>query len=442
MSPKIFPPMKASLACVLWIASTFPALAKDPPPDDGPPALTIERAVAMALENNPALRASREEIDAAAGRAKQAGLWPNPELAVRAEDWPVSGGSGISDSKDTAGIAQTIPFFGKKRLESRIGGAGVDISASEMMSGRAELVRDVRIAFCRVLAAANAVEIARDLVELAGASESATRKRVEGGESADQEQLRAEILLEQVRAELRSFEDERAAAGQTLAQYLGRMDLAEAPVSGTLAGEADFSPVRAGSEKWIPTHPDMLAAKSELGRAELELQRARLEPYPDVTVDVGGGRLGDFDQPIIQMGVSLPLPVIDRAQGKIQEARAKIRAAAARQQSVEQRLLREWGTACHRLRTAHGQAAMYRSRILPKADDALRLVRSGFDGGKFGFNDLLDTQRTAAEVRLAYQQKLLELNTAQAEVEALAAPQTGISRDGKPESTNKKTTNK
>ena len=65
--------------------------------------------------------------------------------------------------------------------------------------------------------------------------------------------------------------------------------------------------------------------------------------------------------------------------------------------------------------------ANYRERILPKANEALRLVQTGFEQGKFGFIDLLDTQRTTAEARLAYQQKLLELNVAQAEIEALLA---------------------
>jgi outer membrane protein TolC len=48
-------------------------------------------------------------------------------------------------------------------------------------------------------------------------------------------------------------------------------------------------------------------------------------------------------------------------------------------------------------------------------------VQTGFEQGKFGFIDLLDTQRTTAEARLAYQLKLLELNVAQAEIEALLA---------------------
>ena len=45
--------------------------------------------------------------------------------------------------------------------------------------------------------------------------------------------------------------------------------------------------------------------------------------------------------------------------------------------------------------------------------------------GKFNFIDLVDTQRTTAEVRLAYQQKLLELNIAQAELEALLRKRAG-----------------
>ena len=47
-------------------------------------------------------------------------------------------------------------------------------------------------------------------------------------------------------------------------------------------------------------------------------------------------------------------------------------------------------------------------------------MRTGFDAGKFGFLDLVDTQRTLTEARLAYWDKLLELNLALAELEALA----------------------
>ncbi|MEI7940988.1 MAG: TolC family protein, partial [Verrucomicrobiota bacterium] len=123
--------------------------------------------------------------------------------------------------------------------------------------------------------------------------------------------------------------------------------------------------------------------------------------------------------------LTVPVPIIDRSKGRKQEAQANVSVAESELAAVEQRLLRDWGMASQRLRTAVEQAANYRERILPKANEALRLVQRGFEEGKFGFIDLLDTQRTAAEVRLAYQQKLLELNVAQAGIEALVARNSG-----------------
>ncbi len=411
-----------SSGCFLGFAAQAAGSPAPPPPvSSATNVLTLDGAVRLALENNPELRASSGRIDAAIGRAYQAKLWTNPELTLEAEDWPVSGGGNFSDSKQTIGVAQTIPFPGKKKLDRQIGASGVRLSEAELALRHVELVRDVKFAFYQVLAAERLVDVAGELVKVAESSASTARKRVAAGAAADQEQLRAEIPLEQARTELSGFQRELTTARQTLAMLLGRPDLTEAPVSGALAETASLTLLEQGPEQWLPNHPSVLAVKTSRGRAELELRRARLEPYPDVRMGVSGGRLGETGQSIIQLGISVPLPIIDRSKGKKQEAQANVRIAEADQAAVEQRLLRAWGTASTRFRTAVEQVTNYRERILPKANEALRLVQSGFEQGKFGFIDLLDTQRTTAEARLAYQQKLLELNVAQAELESLAA---------------------
>jgi cobalt-zinc-cadmium efflux system outer membrane protein len=273
-----------------------------------------------------------------------------------------------------------------------------------------------------VLAAERLVDVAGDLVKVAESSATTARKRVAAGAAADQEQLRAEIPLEQARTELSGFQRELVTTRQTLALLLGRPDLSETPVAGSLAETANLNLLEHGPEQWLANHPSVIAVKSSRDRAELELRRARLEPYPDVRFGLAGGQeSGPDGGGIVQFGLSVPLPIIDRSKGKKQEAQANVRIAEADQVGVEQRLLREWGTASKRFRTAVEQVANYRDRILPKANEALRLVQAGFEQGKFGFIDLLDTQRTTAEARLAYQQKLLELNVAQAELESLAA---------------------
>ena len=82
---------------------------------------------------------------------------------------------------------------------------------------------------------------------------------------------------------------------------------------------------------------------------------------------------------------------------------ANISVAEAELAGVEQGLISDWGIASQRLRTAASQVASYREGILPRANEALRLVQTGFEQGKFGLIDLLDTQRTAAQARLAEQ---------------------------------------
>ncbi|MBI4661180.1 MAG: TolC family protein [Verrucomicrobia bacterium] len=387
----------------------------------GTHALGLDDAVRLALALNPELRASGARVVAAAGRAYQAQKWPNPELELGTEDGPASGGHVISGAKQTVGAAQTLPFPGKKKLDREIGMAGVRVAEAELSLRRRELVRDVKTAYFSVLAAERFVETAGELVKVAESSSATARKRVEAGAAADQEQLRAEIPLEQARTELAGFQREVVTARQTLATLIGKSDLSETPVSGVLAETADLTLLDEGPERWLPTHPSVVAARTSRERAELELRRARLEPYPDVKFGVAGGREGGLDRSsILEFRVSMPFPIIDRSKGRKQEASANVDIAEAETSAIEQRLLRAWRTASQRLRTAVEQTANYRERILPKANEALRLVQIGFEHGKFGFIDLLDVQRTTAEARLAYQQKLLELNVAQAEIEALS----------------------
>jgi outer membrane protein, heavy metal efflux system len=383
--------------------------------------LTLSRAIRLALANNPELRASTARVDAAAGRAYQAKLWANPELELSAEDWPVAGGGGFADAKQTVGVSQTVPFPGKKKLDRQLGVSGVRLTESELWRRRVELVREVKTAFYRVLVADGLVAVEGELVAVAESSALAARQRVAAGAAADQEQLRAEIPLEQAKTELAGFQRELVTARQTLAMLLGRPELSGTPLSGTLQETVNPALLDQPPENWLDRHPMAVIARTSRDRAELELRRARLEPYPDMKVGVAGGRIGETDQSILQLGFSFPLPIIDRAKGKKQEAQANVSVADAELTSVEQRLWWDWGTASQRLRTAAEQVSNYRERILPKANDALRLVRTGFEQGKFGFIDLLDTQRTTAEVRLAYQQKLLELNVARADLEALLA---------------------
>ena len=377
--------------------------------------LTLPDAIRLALEKNPELRATRGKSEAASGQADQAGLWSNPELQLSVEDWPLRG-AGWSTSKRLAGVSQTIPFPGKKKLERDMGATGVKLSQVELDLRRLETVRDVKAAFHQVIAAEGIVKVVGDLVKTAETLAAAVDIHVDAGGAPEQEKLRIAVPLEKARMDLADSQRDLFTARRTLATLLGRSDLGDATVVGSLAETGDLARIA----KLPQDHPSRLAGQVRVDQAQLALRRAQLENYPDVTVGIGAGREAITNNSMGEIRFGVPLPLFDTSSGKRREARAHVAVAEAESAAVDLRLNREWSNGVERLRVASEQALVYRERILPKANEAFSRVQTGYDEGKFPLLDVLETRRTAAEARLAYQQKLLELNIAQAELEALA----------------------
>jgi cobalt-zinc-cadmium efflux system outer membrane protein len=386
--------------------------------------LTLNDAVALALANHPDQRIAQGRVQAATGRAQQAGLWSNPELELSVEDWPTS--RGLSESKRLAGVTQTVPFPGKKKLERQISKTDVRDASLSVKLRRLELEHDVKLAFYRALAARRLVDASAELTRVAEGLETSASKRVGAGAAADQEGLRAEVVLDQARSELDARKSELSVALDSLALWIGRTNISAADLIGDLEARDDASVPQLDSTEWLVTHPSMQAAELSRERASLSLRRARLEPYPDVKLGVAGGWEGGTDRSLAQFSIALPLPIIDRSKGRKMEAQADVNIADAQVAATRQTLLRAWKSAVQRHRLAREQFTRCKEVILPKSLEALKLVQAGFEEGKYGFIDLLDTQRTASEARIAYLEKLLELSNARADIELLQG-QTAVS---------------
>lgn len=383
------------------------------------PAFTLEEAIATAFKADPELRAAGLRIEAALGRADQAGAWPNPELELATEEGPTSRGHVIADAKQTIGISQPILFPGKRRTERHTGLAGARAAEAEQALRAAELRREVKQAFYRVLAAERLAAESRELMKFADLSARTARKRAEAGAATEQEQLRAELSFEEARVGFAESERSTKLARQELAALLGTAGQSEAVAVGALP-ETDSRSIPAGPPTELGEHPRLTAARANRTRAEMELKRARLEPYPDVRLGVAAGSAAEPDRHgILELRLALPLPIFDRNTGRKREAQANVGVAEAEAAMIERQLRREWLQASARLGAATEQVAAYREHIVPKATAALGLVRRGFEEGKFGLIDLLDTQRSAAEARVGYTRALLNLNLARAELEYL-----------------------
>jgi cobalt-zinc-cadmium efflux system outer membrane protein len=316
-------------------------------------------------------------------------------------------------------LSQTVPFPGKRSLDARV--ADHEVVAVEWDTARREtdLVRQVTIAFARAVVAERKVAQLDTVTSLAETMAAATARRVESGAAPDQEQLRAELEHDRARLDLESARRDAGVARQALARLLGMAGDPLPPLGDGVREQIDLAALDRTPGTVVAGHPEFSAAVARRDRATQVDRRARLDPLPDFTIGVAGGRNAANDEDLVELSVSFPLPIFDRGQARRQETGARIRAAEADVAAVDQRLREQLLSVRARVLTAHRQVAAYRERMLPRAEEALRLVRAGFEAGKLGFADLIDTQRTAAEVRLDYLDRLLDLNIALADWETL-----------------------
>lgn len=401
----------AALA-LLWGFSPVLFASADPSSPAATNQLTLNRVLHLAQINNPQLRAAQSRVEAAGGRATQAAAWPNPELEFSVEEWPTD--RAFSAAKQTVGVSQVIPFPGKKRLERAGGSTAVQIAQSELHLQELEVLRGVKVAFYRALAANKMVEQQNQLLQLAESFAREARQRVEAGAAADQEQLRAEAALEQARAELLLQEQEAGLARAYLLSRIGLNLATNLQVAGELQDSASRAPAMPED---LERHPQLRIIQLSRQQAELSASQANLETRPDVRVGIAGGQEAGTGHSIVEFKVGIPLPIFDRSKGLRKEARATVQEWIAREEQTKRELSTQAAAAQLRLQSAAAQAAVYRGGVLPKAEAAMKLLQTGYDQGKFGLIDLLDTQRTVAEARLSYQKRLLELNLAAAELE-------------------------
>ncbi|PZP83770.1 MAG: metal transporter [Azospirillum brasilense] len=159
-----------------------------------------------------------------------------------------------------------------------------------------------------------------------------------------------------------------------------------------------------------------------LGKANFELEKANAVPDPSVNASVR--RLSISDDQAFVVGVSFPLPVLNRNQGNIARARAQLSQAQSETSAAELSLRNDVFEALETMANAYEHAAKFDQSILPSAEKAFALARDGYRRGRFPYLEVLDAQRTLFAVKEQRIATLNEYHKAKAELERMTTPAT------------------
>src|SRR3989449_11567526 len=142
-----------------------------------PTEISVDELVARALTDNPDLKAARADVDAAVGRARQAGLRPNPTLDL-------GGQKALSpDNNLTVGLSLPLDLNGRKEGRVAVAERELDIKRAQVAEVERRLRADVRTKAGELLAARRNLAVTDDLLTVNRDALGLVRSRVGQGAS-------------------------------------------------------------------------------------------------------------------------------------------------------------------------------------------------------------------------------------------------------------------
>jgi cobalt-zinc-cadmium efflux system outer membrane protein len=381
--------------------------------------LTLQDAIARAIEADPGLRAAGAGVDAAQGGLRQARVRPNPELSAEVENFNGEGElRGFDGAETTFSLSQEIELGGRRGARIRLADRELRGAELERAIRGLDLARDVQTAYYDALAAGELVIIAEERLRTAEALNTSVARRVAAARDPLMAGARAEAGLAEARIALTRAQAEAANARATLASLLGGD-------TGFSLIPADFALARAAEHDHADpgdAAPDIARLAAARDRASAAASVERSLSWQNPTLSFGYRQFAaDNDEGALVAGVSIPLGVFDRNQGSVARARAEQRRAEFELEAGRRTLMREFAALERAIAADAAAVAATEDEVIPQAERALELAQDGYNRGAFSYLDVLEAQRALSDARQARIDSLRSYHNSEAALDRLTA---------------------
>ncbi|MHB9133724.1 MAG: TolC family protein [Armatimonadota bacterium] len=382
-----------------------------------PNPLTLAQAVALALENNPALREAQGRISSAQASVSEAesaqgihvrldtrytALSTLPEIRVSTLAPPITLGE-----KNTlvADLAASKVIFSGGRLAAISALAANSARATETISERTRqvVVYQAERSFLLLLAAQRNCEVARQTLKDAEDHLKDARARLEARTVARYDVLRAEVQVQEAQQGVIQADTSIQTAQAALLQALGLRE-------GQFSAQEDGLPIPvkmpsldALLQRADTDRPELRALAFQLKAADAAVAAARGEKKPTVSL-VADYQVASPESPIqftrASAGIVAGVPIFDAgyANARIHEAEAQREQLRATRNSQQNAVVTEVKQAYARLTAATAQLLVAQKRV-DFATEMFNVANVRYDAGVATATEVADAQTVLASAR-------------------------------------------
>jgi len=379
-------------------------------------AQNVDELVREALDNNPSLAGAQARIIQSRVQKEISKNFDNPSLQLLVNDIQTQDVSNRSIEPmqfESLSLQQKIPFFGKRDARYDDAQALQKVEELSLAQLRATLAAEVKKTSYRIWQIDQEERIYTDFETLVKQNEQLYTALASSAASGRHMGIMASQMdLSQIRITLAGLAEEKERAYADLSQLCARkVERVEAELS-----ISEVKPLSSYEES-LGNNFGYRSKEARVQAADARLRQARLDAYPDVTLQVGYSRRESYND-YWNAGVNIPLPVYGTEAAKEQISRAKVLEQTRERESEYLRLgaimrqkYAEMARAAEVWRIIHDES-------LPQLQHMFELSEASIRNGEdlFRFTELL---KQKLQLELQQVRSVAAYHRAQAELDQL-----------------------
>ena len=407
-----------------WLLQPMAAHAEQAAAPSGlPQQVAWSDVIQLVHRASPRILAIHSQTAVAEAGVAVAGVLPNPSLSYTGY-----GRVGHGDQYGTQheiGVEMPLWLAGQRGARMLAARRRAELARAEATTSEAELEASALRAWLGLLYAQTRVvaleQAQHDVASLADTVHARVSAGAQSAYDAARVDLEQAELATHLAAERAEVEEQSAAFAQALG-ISGWRPRAVGTLS-PLGLDPDFAALWRGAAGKLP---QLTAAERQDAVARSDVELARAERWPALTVSAGTLLTTDGGSTALSLGVSAPIPLFDFGGAAIDQAHAAEKSAQAEHRSTEQSAKARLEAAVVGLRDRRAALDTYERQVGARLPGLHDMARAAYESGRANVLELLDSFRTGIDVTL--ERSELTRDVLDAELEVLGAG--GLLHDG------------
>lgn len=387
------------------------------------------------LAKNPELKSSEARWQMFRSRIARASALDDPMLMLKIQNAVVTDPLNFHREPMTGkviGLSQQIPFWGKRGLKGEIADKEAESYHWQVEERKLELARMVKETYYQIYYTDKSLEIVAKNIKILDDFITIAETKYSVGQGTQQDVFKSQVERSKLLDMRINLEQQRKSLDTALNALLYRP--AETPVGGIPDFEIKPLPFSAKElrAKAYEHRPLIKSLEAQVGKEEAGRKLAQKEFYPDFNVSLEYMQreptMGNDGADMYSLGVTFNLPLQrERRHAMVAEANSAGGMATEEINSLKNNIDSGIADLLAKLEKRQKLVQLYKSGIIPQAEQSLESAIIGYRVNKVDFLTLLDSRVTLFNFERDYYESLAEYQIRLAQLEAVVGADLALS---------------